>query len=430
MQRLVVVWCLSLCFVGAQGTGYVRASPEQSAPATAPTPADAAYQRGVALLAQGALSEAATAFDESLRLAPLAIPPLLGLADVALKQGAPQRAEELLKKALSRAPHYVEAHAAWGRYLVSQRRLSEAEEVFKYAITLAPDAVFAHMDLGDLYRHGLQKPREAIAAYRAALALDASHAEAHYALGTALVMAGETESAQAALGEAGRLSPSNPLPFQALGQLHRSQKDYTKALQAFAQALTAQPNYVPAYLARGDIFVLQAQRDKALAEYSAAVRLAPRSPAVYVKMGLIHEQLQQRAEAERAYRAALDLDASQTVAYNNLAWMAAEQRTRLDEALGWARKAVELAPTVPQFLDTLAWVYRARGELEKAADTLTQATALEPPQAMIWYHLGVVQAELQHNKEAIEALQRALAVQADFPEAEDARRRLAALAKP
>ncbi len=43
--------------------------------------------------------------------------------------------------------------------------------------------------------------------------------------------------------------------------------------------------------------------------------------------------------------------------YKNLAWLFAERKTHLDEALQLAKQANELAPNRGELLDTLGWVY-------------------------------------------------------------------------
>src|SRR5262249_30864212 len=143
----------------------------------------------------------------------------------------------------------------------------------------------------------------------------------------------------------------------------------------------------------------------------------------------VYEAQARPEEAQKAYLAAIDADPKQSIAYNNLAWMAAERKTRLDDALTWAKKAVELEPKVPQFQDKLGWVHLDRGELDKAAAVLQKATQIEPQQAAIWYHLGIIQAERKKIKDAATALKQALQIQQNFPESEDARKRLAELEK-
>ena len=157
--------------------------------------------------------------------------------------------------------------------------------------------------------------------------------------------------------------------------------------------------------------------------------MAPKFALAHLKSGTVYEAQARPEEAEKAYLAAIDADPKQYIAYNNLAWMVAERKTRLDDALVWAKKAVELEPKVSQFQDTLGWVHRARGELDKAADVLQKATKIEPQQSMIWYHLGIIQVERKKTKDAAAALRQALQIQQNFPESDDARKRLAALEK-
>ncbi len=114
---------------------------------------------------------------------------------------------------------------------------------------------------------------------------------------------------------------------------------------------------------------------------------------------------------------------------NNLAWMAAERKVKLDEALEWATKAGALGPKVPEFQGTLGWVHRARGDLAKAAQALQKAATLKPERPAIIYHLAVVHQEQGKTKEALAELKKALALDKNFPGADDARRRLQQLSR-
>ena len=96
----------------------------------------------------------------------------------------------------------------------------------------------------------------------------------------------------------------------------------------------------------------------------------------------------QLAEAERAWHAALRADANNPMALNNLAFLYAEQRKQLDQALAWAKKAVGVSRQA-EHLDTLAWVHRARGEKAQALALLENASATSR-NATLLYHLGIV----------------------------------------
>ena len=88
---------------------------------------------------------------------------------------------------------------------------------------------------------------------------------------------------------------------------------------------------------------------------------------------------------------------------------------------------MELRPNSADSYDTLGWALRARGQRQEAIESLKKASALDPPNGEIWYHLGVLYTEAGNRQQAVQAMTQALRVQNDFPEAADARRRLQAL---
>jgi tetratricopeptide (TPR) repeat protein len=180
---------------------------------------------------------------------------------------------------------------------------------------------------------------------------------------------------------------------------------------------------------RGDAYAAKGDTARAVADYEAALDKNSRYAPAYLKLGMLYQGQQRWREAESAYLKCVEADPSNVVAYNNLAWMAAEQKRRPDDALAWARKAVELAPKSPAVRDTLAWVHRNRGELKEAQSVLEKAASMSPPHAGVQYRLGVVYSEQGRERDALAAFEKALDIEKSFPEAEEARRRIAALKK-
>jgi tetratricopeptide (TPR) repeat protein len=88
--------------------------------------------------------------------------------------------------------------------------------------------------------------------------------------------------------------------------------------------------------------------------------------------------------------------------------------------------ATELQPREVAYLDTLASVERARGDLPKAEATLTQAPARSP---FVHYRLGIVRAEQGARDKAIESFEQALKDGLSGEPAQDARERVVALRK-
>ncbi len=427
-SRQLLGIALALVLMGVSASA-AAAEVAGNAPVTqhADTPAKIQYRTGVDKLTQGDLAAAETAFQESLKLEPKEIDAFLGLAEVELKKKNLPAAGDYIKKAVTQAPTSAEAQTAWGRYLYLQQDFAGAEAAFKEAIRLNPKALIPRIDLADLYMIALRKPQDAITVYRDAITVEPAHAGARYALGMALATTGEYDAAKTELEEAARLAPKNPLSWYALGRVHVARKDREQALAAFAKALELKPNFPAAHMDRGDLFFLHGEDEQAMAEYTEVTKLAPQSAEAHVKIGMIHQRHDRAKEAEQAYRTAIELDDKQAIAYNNLAWMLAEHKDRLDEALTLSQKAVSLTPTSQVFQDTLGWVYYARHELDQAASALAKSAAMEPPRAETFYRLGVVYADQGKTKEAAEALNKALTLNKEFKWADDARRRLKTL---
>jgi tetratricopeptide (TPR) repeat protein len=97
---------------------------------------------------------------------------------------------------------------------------------------------------------------------------------------------------------------------------------------------------------------------------------------------------------------------------NNLAYMLAQNDQRLDEALGYARTAVEQSPEVAGHQDTYAYVLYKNGRPAEAAEAL--AAAIQRYEAdgavpvEVYEHLGMVNEALGQKSKARAAYRRAL----------------------
>lgn len=390
-------------------------------------PGTKSYRKGMTALAQGEFKKAKRTFQEVIVEVPTHVGATLGLAEIAWREKDHKNVKNYLQRALKLAPKNALVHQAWGKHLIQQGRFNEAEDSLKKGIWLEPKQVSLHVQLGDLYLQKLREPKQAIKAYGSALNLDASHAGAHYGVGLAHFALKHVQEAKEALKKATNLTPKNPLPFYSLGRLYMTQQTFDKALNAFGTAIQLQPKFVEAHIAIGDAYINQQKDEEALEAYERAKSLTPKVGGIYVKLGLVHERNKRIDEAAKAFEQAIALDPKQPIAFNNLAWIAAQKNIRLDEALEWAKKAVALAPKVSAFQDTLGWIHRMRGELDQASDTLHLASGIKPELPDIYYHLGIVEAERGNTKDAISALMRALELDEHFADAGDAQERLDAL---
>ena len=392
-----------------------------------PSPAQEEFSKGEQALREGHLTEAEVSFLESLRLDPNSVNGLLGLADVRLRKGDSAGAGTYLRKALELNPKDPTAQTDWGHYLFFRKRYDEALKAFDVAIQANPKLARPYLEKGDVYFLGLNRPRDAIDAYRKGMEIDASQPRYHYSLANALARTGDRSAAEAEFREAVQRAPKDPTMLQALAVFYETHRQFDQALATYSEALAVQPAFFPANLGRGDILLATGQPDKAIAEYQTALKVSPKLADTYYKIGIAYERESRIEEANQAFLAAIKANEKHVGAYNELAWLAASRSENLNQALTWASKAVTLAPRNANLLDTLAWVYRARRENDKAIATLQKSLRLDAKNPEALYHLGVLYQEDGELARARSDFSAALAISGEFSDAPDARTRLAAL---
>lgn len=110
----------------------------------------------------------------------------------------------------------------------------------------------------------------------------------------------------------------------------------------------------------------------------------------------------------------LELSGGDPVTANYIAYMWAEKGTRLQEALGLVRQALEAQPRNPAFLDTLGWIYFKQGLWRDALAQLEAAAQLLRPEedGTIHDHLGDTLDKMGRREDALKAWKRAYVVDA------------------
>jgi tetratricopeptide (TPR) repeat protein len=183
----------------------------------------------------------------------------------------------------------------------------------------------------------------------------------------------------------------------------------TELLEARLSRVDATPEI---YLYLVSLYALSGLNDQALATVEKTrVRFSDNAEVAY-RLGLFYEQFHQPERAMDEMKRAIALDPQHVEALNYLAYAYAERRENLDEALALAQRAVTLQAEA-HTLDTLGWVFFARGELDNAQKYLAQAIERSGDDPIILEHYGDVLRAKRAYKEAVVIYQRSLAVQPD-----------------
>ncbi len=116
------------------------------------------------------------------------------------------------------------------------------------------------------------------------------------------------------------------------------------------------------------------------------------------------------AGAAAAYEEVLRIDGNNIAAMNNLAYVKIDSMNAAAEAVPYAERAAELAPTNGNILDTLGWAYLRTGEMARAESTLLEASRLEPENPTILAHVGELYQKTGRSADARKAYTRLLEV--------------------
>ena len=121
--------------------------------------------------------------------------------------------------------------------------------------------------------------------------------------------------------------------------------------------------------------IREGRTDPAKQRLTAITQADPKNVAALLVLANLEENAGNQPGAAARYRAVLDVDGSNLLALNNLAYSLATSDP--DEASKLAQRAVELAPDSAAVQDTLGWVYYRRANFTMALPYLQAAVARE-----------------------------------------------------
>ena len=276
-------------------------------------------------------------------------------------------------------------------------------------------------------------------------ALDVSLLLPH--LGFAYREIGQHDKAIAAFEDARRLAPTDPAIAGYLIEANIAAKKYGAAVDAAKSALTQHPNDLRLTRLEAQALRHSGKADAGLALLEEAVRHHADDPAAYIslaqaysdaergaqavkvlqdaqgkfpsddgiafELGTVFDKQKKFPEAESAFRQVLSRDPENAIALNYLGYMLAERGERLDESVTYLKKALQVEPENPSYLDSLGWAYFKSDKLDLAETNLRRAADQLKANSVIQEHYGQVLFKLGRFDEAIAAWTRALAGDGD-----------------
>ncbi len=277
-------------------------------------------------------------------------------------------------------PNYIWAHSQLALALLNKGRLDEAIEASRACRRIrGKDDALDHNFIGIcLHRKGLLD--EAIAEYRKAIQFDL------------------TKESPAPHGNLG-------LALKAKGQLDEAIAETQQAIQIVKNSLFSEKDAAPYHDQLGSILYSKRQLDEAIAEFREAIRLDKDSAGPHCNIyyplrdkGLVDEMI---AECREVIR----LDPYHANAHNNLAWLRATcadlQLRNYLQAVESAKKAVQLAPKVRPYWNTLGVALYRIGACKESIDSLERSMQLRNGgDSFDWFFLAMDYQQLGEKEKA------------------------------
>jgi len=345
--------------------------------------------------------------------------------------------------------------------------LTKTNEIFKKAGENAGDDPSILKDVADYYAAS-QQLKEAIPLYLRVLELQPDDANAQEKLATGFVLTNQRDKAVEMLEQIIKEHPEKYQPYDLLAQVldeearslqranrtEEAKTKFTKVAANYEQSLLINPNHAGTYLRLAEL-LLGALRDpdRAVKLLAEARHRFPDAPEIVYYLAIAQREAKQSQQAvatfeEALHEAQLDEDndfinakfyfnygaaaeqaglydkaadllrksitldpANSAEACNYLGYMWADHNMNLDDAELMIRRALESEPDNASYLDSLGWVEFRKGQFGRALDDLQRAAkTAEHEDPVVFEHLGDTYLKLNRAREALEAWQKALAL--------------------
>lgn len=284
---------------------------------------------------------------------------------------------------------------ARGHALIHLRNYEEAARQFQKAIDLGAGGLFVHTGDAGAYTYkaqyglalaatGQDRYEDAAEYARQAVSIKADFVDARYLLANALRRLGRPEEAKEEFQTLLRQMPEHTLAQMDFGEMLYETGDYATALPYLRTATLHRPTLAEAWFRRAFCAEQLSLFDEARDAYVAAHKLAPKSVEPCVNLGRVYSALGEDERALECFSEAMALDPKHA----------------------------------NTFFCTADALYKL-GFPAKAADAVCAGLQLEPTRASGFLVLGNCYVQTGDYAAAVLAYRQALALRADYPEAQN-----------
>lgn len=325
------------------------------------------YRMGTLALTEEKRDEAKGLFRQALEHDPKLLNAQVDLARLLLDEGDARQAVALLSTAPGQNPQVLsvraDAYVQTGQYADAKRALEGLRDQQPNSLDVQLRLARVYAELGD--KAGLS------AALDRVLALQPGHPQISLIKARLLALDGRYDEAEQLLSKLD-VTPNDASVLEARYFVRRAQQDAAGALTIAKEIFESRPATATA-LQLSAAYERSGDTDRAAQILTDWTAKRPHDAPAIIVLSELNVRRGREAEAVKALEQVVTEDPANIAALNNLAWYLREQQPQ--KALGYAKKAYQLAPASGLVLDTYAEVLARNGEGDLALRAIDRAIA-------------------------------------------------------
>ncbi len=351
-------------------------------------------------------------FEEAIKAAPAAREPRRRLVEFLMRKRLLAEAVTVARAAADAFPDDPVIIETLGLALLRSGAIEQALSAFRQLAGIQAKAPQPYVRLAESYIAG-GKLDQAEAALRQAIELDSSFAPAHAMLVDVMLASSRPQDALTHIRRLRQTRPGQPVGYVLESVYHSRRNNLAAAISVLKEGLAkvAVAADIPSRL-----FSLYIQANRAAeAEQFARNWLVrnPGDPPIEYLLSVLDMGRKDFAQAEQRLLRVVAAEPGNAPALNTLAWLLVEAGK--PGGIAYARRALDLSPDQPAYLDTLAMALAADSQVAAAIAVQRSAVQIAPGDSQLRLTLARLALQSGDNALAREELERLQKLGAAFP---------------
>lgn len=188
------------------------------------------------------------------------------------------------------------------------------------------------------------------------------------------------------------------------------------AKQKFQQVLSKKLEHINAVGKLANIYYNEGDRDAAVALFDKALANAPQNATLWHNKGVLLAYLNRPQDAKKCYYQAIEIAPNYVDALRNLAIQEKHDFNR-SEAIKYFERLIEINKQDMNAYEYLCEIYVKTGDVNNALKICNEALVFFPEHAFFYYIKANVLKDLNRYVESIQAAERLIQINPDYPEA-------------